>query len=66
MPTMSFAMRLKRLRAQRKNTQAELAATVRISREYLARLMAGRSDPPLGTVERLARPLGVRVGKLLE
>ncbi len=66
MPTTSFAMRLKRLRAQRKIGQAELAATVGISREYLARLMAGRSDPPLGTVERLARALGVRAGELLE
>ncbi len=66
MPTKSFAMRLKRLRADRKMSQAELAATVGVSRERIVRLLAGRSDPPLGTVERLARALGVTAGELLE
>ncbi len=66
MSTKSFAMRLKRLRADRKISQAELAAAVGVSRESIARLMAGRSDLPPGTVERLARALGVRVGELLE
>ncbi len=47
-------------------SQAELAATVGVSREYLARLMTGRSDPPRGTAERLAKALGVTVGELLE
>ncbi len=66
MPTNRFAMRLTRLRAQRKISQAELAATVGVSRESITRLMTGRSDPPLDTVERLGKALGVRVGELLE
>ncbi len=66
MPTTSFAMRLKRLRADRKISQAELAAAVGVSQESIARLLTGRADPPRGTVERLAKALGVRVGELLE
>ncbi len=66
MPTTSFVMRLKRLRAQRRMSQAELAATVWGSRESITPLLAGRSHPPLGTVERLAKALGVTVGELLE
>ena len=61
MPTTRFAVRVKELRAQRRMSQAELAATVGVSRESIARLMTGASDPPLGTVERLAKALGVTV-----
>ncbi len=66
MPANGFALRLQRLRAQRRMSQAELAAAVGVSRDDIARLMTGRSDPPLGTVERLAKALGVTVGELLE
>lgn len=36
-----------------------------ISRGYLARLEIGRHDPTVGTLQRLARALGVNVVRLL-
>ena len=61
-----FAMRLKELREQRTMSQAALAAKVRVSREYIARLESGKHDPPLSRVEKLAKALGVKVAALLE
>jgi transcriptional regulator with XRE-family HTH domain len=59
-------MRLKELRNQKGWSQATLAAKLGVTREYLARLEGGQHDPPLSTVERLAKILGVRVSKLIE
>jgi transcriptional regulator with XRE-family HTH domain len=59
-------MRLKTLRAKSEMSQAALAQKVGVSREYIARLETGRHDPPLSTLEKLAKALGVRVTELLE
>jgi len=58
--------RLTRFREERGLSQTELAAKARISREYLWRLEAGRQDPTLGTLEKLAKALKVKVTELLE
>jgi XRE family transcriptional regulator, regulator of sulfur utilization len=57
--------RLKTLREARHMTQAALAKDARLSRGYLVRLEAGQQDPTLGTLERLAKALGVPVTELL-
>jgi transcriptional regulator with XRE-family HTH domain len=36
------------------------------SREYIARIELGQHDPTLSTLEKLAKALGVKVGRLLE
>jgi len=59
-------MQLKRLRAERKMSQADLAQASGVSREYIARLELGQQDPTLGTLEKLAKALKVKVGRLLE
>jgi len=59
-------MRLKHLRAKRKWSQADLAAKVNLSREYIARLETGYHDPPLSTLRALAKALKVTVGALVE
>jgi transcriptional regulator with XRE-family HTH domain len=59
-------MRLKMLRKKRKMSQADLAARVDLSREYIARLETGHHDPPLSTLEKLAKALKVKVADLLE
>lgn len=46
-------------------SQRELAAKAGISREYLTRLEAARQDPTLGTLEKLAKALKVKVTDLL-
>lgn len=66
MTTKRFAMRLKRLRAQRKMSQAGLAEKSGVSREYIARLELGQQDPTLGTMEKLAKALRVKVGELVK
>jgi transcriptional regulator with XRE-family HTH domain len=58
-----------KIRARRERvgmSQAELAKRSRLSRGYLIRLEAGRQDPTLGTLERLAKALGVKVRALVD
>ena len=59
-------MRLKELRKRRGLSQAEVAIAAGISREYLARLEAGQHDPTVGTLERLAKVLKVKLSALLK
>lgn len=59
-------MKLRRLRNERDMSQQELAEKAGISREYLNRLEAARQDPTLGTLEKLAKALKVKVTALLE
>jgi transcriptional regulator with XRE-family HTH domain len=47
-------------------SQADLAEKVGLSREYIARLETGHHDPPLSTLQTLAKALKVTVGKLVE
>ncbi len=60
-----LAMRLKQLRKQRGLTQAQLAKKMGLSHGYLARLEIGMHDPPLSTLEKLAKALRVKVAELL-
>ena len=60
------AMRLKQLRAARKMTQAVLADKTKLSLGYVARLEQGRHDPPLSTLEKLAKALKVTVAELVK
>jgi transcriptional regulator with XRE-family HTH domain len=66
MTTTRFAMRLKRLRAERQLSQADVAQASDLSREYIARLELGQQDPTLGTLQKLAKALKVTVGELVE
>jgi putative transcriptional regulator len=59
-------MKLKALREEKGLSQAVLAKKAKITREYVNRLEAGRYDPTVGVLRRLAKALGVPVGKLLE
>jgi transcriptional regulator with XRE-family HTH domain len=54
---------LKQLRTKKKLSQAVRAG---LSREYVNKIEAGRYDPPLSTLNSLAKALGVRVAELLE
>ena len=66
-PTLKrLIMRLKQLRAEQGMSQAALAETSQISREYIARLETGHHDPSLSTLVKLAKALKVKPGELLE
>lgn len=56
---------LRRLRTAKKLSQAALAKRAGFTREYVNKIEAGRYDPPLSTINALARALGVSVGELL-
>jgi len=56
---------LKTLRSKKKLSQAALAQRAGLSREYVNKIEAGRYDPPLSTLNSLAKALGVPVTELL-
>jgi transcriptional regulator with XRE-family HTH domain len=47
-------------------SQAGLAEKSGVSREYIARLELGQQDPTLGTMQKLAKALKVKVTELVE
>jgi transcriptional regulator with XRE-family HTH domain len=58
--------RLKTLRMARDNmSRAELARRAGISREYVRKLEGGMQDPTVGTLQKIAKALGVPVTELL-
>ena len=57
---------LKKLRTAKKLSQAALADRAGLSREYVNKIEAGRYDPPLSTINALAKALKVDVAKLLK
>ena len=64
-PAREMGKRLKKLRESRGMSQAALAEKAELSRGYLIRLEAGRQDPTLGTLERLAEALDMPLRKLI-
>ena len=58
-------MDLSQLRDGKGMSQTALAKKARLSREHLSRLEAGRYDPSVGVVQRLAKALGVSLMELL-
>jgi transcriptional regulator with XRE-family HTH domain len=60
-----IGMRLKKARKKKDMSQTALAMAAGISREYVRKLEAGRSDPTVGMLQRLAKALGVPVTALL-
>jgi len=56
---------IRKLRIAKKLSQAALAQRVGLSREYVNKIEAGRYDPPLSTINQLAKALGVKPARLL-
>jgi transcriptional regulator with XRE-family HTH domain len=60
-----FAGNVRRLRAKKRLSQKSLADKVGISVSYVSMLERGQRSPPLETVERMAKALGVTPANLL-
>ncbi len=60
-----FAANVRRLRAKKKLSQKALADKVGISVSYVSMLERGQRSPPLETIERMAKALGVTPAALL-
>jgi len=59
-------MRLRKIRTEKKLSQATLAKRAGLSREYVNKIEAGRYDPPLSTLEALAKALKVKLADLVK
>jgi len=57
---------LRKLRKEKGLSQADLADRADLSREYVNKIEAGRYDPPLSTINALAKALRVKPARLLE
>lgn len=67
MPTRNLPTVVKRLRKQRKLSQAALGRKVGVTEAYISMIESGaRPNPSLPTLQKLARALGVSVAELLE
>ena len=60
----AFGKQIRRLRDRRGLTQEELANRSGIHVSYLSGIERGRRNPSLRSIRRLAKALGVQVGKL--
>ena len=61
-----MGMALRKIRKAKKLSQAAVARRAGLTREYVNKIEAGRYDPPLSTINALAKALGVKVRRLLE
>jgi DNA-binding XRE family transcriptional regulator len=52
--------RLRKLRIEKRLSQAALAKRADLSREYVNKIEAGRYDPPLSTINPSRRPSACR------
>ena len=59
-------MNLQRLRGVRGWSQGELAERAGISREYVSRIEGGHQDPTIGTLEKIAKALKVKLVDLVK
>jgi len=60
-----FASNVRRLRGKKKLSQKALADKVGISVSYVSMLERGQRSPPLETIEKMAKALGVTPSALL-
>ena len=58
--------RLKKLREDRDMSRAQLAELAGITREYVRRVEGGVQDPTVGTLQKIARALKVKVADLVK
>ncbi len=63
--TRRFAANVQRLRSKKKMSQKALADKVGISVSYVSMLERAQRSPPLETIEKMARALGVTPANLL-
>ena len=61
-----MGIKIRQLREARAMSQATLAQRAKITREYVNRLEAGRYDPTVGVLTRIAKALSVPVTELLQ
>lgn len=59
-----FAANMKRIREEKNMSQGDIFRATKIERAYISNLEAGRQNPTLETIEKIAKALGVEVSDL--
>jgi len=60
------ARNIRRLREERGLTQEELAARIRINRNYVGMIERQENSPTVAMLERIARALGIEPARLFD
>jgi transcriptional regulator with XRE-family HTH domain len=60
------ARNIRRLRLERGLTQEELAARIRITRNYVGMIERQENSPTVAMLERIAKALGIEPARLLD
>jgi transcriptional regulator with XRE-family HTH domain len=66
MVSKSLGVTIKRVRERQHMTQAALAEAAGVHRVYIAQIEGGTKVPSIATLEKIAKALGVKAGRLLE
>ena len=61
-----IGQKIKTLRLEMKISQQDLAAACNFEKSNLARIEAGRTNPTVGTLEKICQALNVPISKLFE
>jgi len=59
-----FAANMKRIREDKNMSQGDIFRATKIERAYISNLEAGRQNPTLETIEKIAKALDVEVSEL--
>jgi len=60
-----FGKNLREVRLKKNLSQGDIAKILGVHRSYISGLERGRRNPSLLTVQKIAKALGVNVGKLI-
>ena len=64
--TQRFAKNMKKLREAKGLSQGDIHRTTGIDRAYISNLKAGKQNPTLETIAKIAEALGISSGELLK
>ncbi len=59
-----FAANMKRIREEQNMSQGDSFRVTKIERAYISNLEAGKQNPTLETIEKIAQALGVEISEL--
>ena len=65
-PTSKLGKNIKRIREQKNMTQGDICRAVGLDRAQMSNIEAGKGNPTLATIEKIAQALGVTSDELLK
>ncbi|MBL8158288.1 helix-turn-helix transcriptional regulator [bacterium] len=65
-PSIKLGRNIKRLREYRKMSQGDICRAVGLDRAQMSNIEAGKGNPTLATIEKIARALSVSTDELLK